>query len=341
MAGTTGIATLEANYNTITLTQTLAGEASGIVTQNLSNGSTVTMNYNTISYGTFASTSQSNMFANFGNAVNFSFVGNQNNGVINKTGAGNFYCLNGGGSSPNANEIIANNTFDSITVAGNINLYGIHVSTAATATRQAYNNTVSNFTGGTGTTYGLSFQTCLSQQVYNNTVRDITVGGTTYGLYFSGNNPTVYNNTVSNITTAGQNLAGIYNQGAQTTNCYKNQVYNLTSTYSGASTMTVCGIQVLSGTVGNYVYNNFISEIKVPNATVATNALFGINASASSGKIGIYYNTIYLNSTGIVTPTFRSFGIFSNTGNTSDLRNNIIVNTSVGNPVAYGKAQMH
>ena len=339
-AGATGIGIIIANNNTITLSQAGITEASGIVIQSLSNGSSVTMNYNTISYGTFASTAQSNMFANFGNAVNFSFVGNQNNGVVNKTGAsGNLYCLNAGGSSPNANEIISDNTFDSITVSGSSTLYGIHVSTAATATRQAYNNTVSNLTGGTGTTYGLSFQTCLSQQVYNNIVSNITAGGTTYGLYFSGNNPTVYNNNVYNITTANQTLVGIYDNGSQSTNCYKNQVYNLTSNYSGASTMTVCGIQVLSGTVGNYVYNNFISDIKVPNATVATNALFGINASASGAttKIYLYYNTIYLNSTSTGT-SYKSYAIFSNAGHQAELKNNIAVNTSNGNAVAYGRS---
>ncbi len=329
---------LLANNNTIALSQAGTQEASGIFIQSLSTGSTVAMNYNTISYGTFASTSQSNMFANFGQAVNFSFVGNQNIGIVNKTGAsGNLYGLNNTGGSANGVEIIANNTFDSITVAGSSTLYGIHVSTNSTASREAYNNTISDFTGGTGTTYGLSFQTCLSQQVYDNTVSNITAGGTTYGLYFSGNNPTVYDNTISNITTSNQQLVGIYDGGSLTTNCYKNQVYNLSSTYSSTATMNVSGIQVAAGTVGNYVYNNFISDIKVPNATVTNNALFGINASASGAttKIRLYYNTIYLNSTGT---GYKSYAIFSNAGHNAELRNNIAVNTSGGNAVAYGRS---
>ena len=324
------------NNNNITIGISATGAVNSISIAPIS--TSITVNNNTFSFGTFASTTGSQIISIAQNAPVVTITGNSNSGTITKTGVGQLNCINYSGSPTNGVVTIANNNFSNISLAGTSVFNGIFASGSSTATLQTYNNTISNITAGSGNTYGINLSTALVHQVYNNTVNNITATGPFYGISFSGTNPTVYNNTVYSITTSFQTMAGIYNQGSGTTNCYKNQVYNLTSTYSGTSTMSVAGIQVTSGNPGNYVYNNFVSDIKIPNVTVTSNALYGIYVSASNAtnKIGLYYNTVYLNSTGA--PAYRSFGIFSNAGSTSDLRNNIVVNTSTGTPIAYGRS---
>jgi hypothetical protein len=339
-AGTTGVSTMDANNNVITLSQAGTGEATGIQFQSSQTGSTTNMNNNTISYGTFASTSNSNMFANFSSANTVTMNNNQNSGAVSKTGAsGNLIGLMYQGFPTNGNIIITGNTFDSITVAGTAQLTGINASGSNTNTQQIDNNTVTYLTGVNGTMNGITLSTALNSLVYNNSVNNLTTSGTgsVTGLGWGGNNATVYNNNVNTVTSGGTTVVGMSNTSSQATSCYKNSVYNLTSTSTGA-TASLSGIQVTGGSTYNNVYNNYISDLKVPNTTSVGNALFGINCSASgsSTKIGVYHNTIYLNSTGA--SAYRSFGIFSNSGHQSDIRNNIVVNTSTGNPVSYGRS---
>ncbi|NWG28818.1 MAG: hypothetical protein HXY48_09830 [Ignavibacteriaceae bacterium] len=323
------------NNNNITISTSATGAVSSINIAPIS--TSVTVSNNTFSFGSFTSTASSQIINVAQNTPTVTITGNQNSGAITKTGVGQLNCINYFGSPVNGVVTIANNNFSNISLTGTSVFNGILASGSSTATIQTYNNTISNITIGTGTSYGIQLSTALVHQAYNNTIHDITAGGILYGISFSGTNPSVYNNTVYNLTTSGATLIGINDQGSQTTNCYKNQIYNLTSTYSSTAAMNVSGIQITTGTVGNYVYNNFISDIKIPNATVTTNALFGINASASgaTAKIRLYYNTIYLNSTGT---GYKSYAIFSNSGHNAELRNNIAVNTSGGFAVAYGRS---
>ncbi|MBP9581652.1 MAG: hypothetical protein IT276_10445, partial [Ignavibacteriaceae bacterium] len=236
------------------------------------------------------------------------------------------YCYYNFGSPASGTETITNNNFSNITVStGSSGLYGIYTNTAVGQNRVASNNIVSNLNHlGTGAVYGLYALSTNSNQVDNNTVHTLSGGGTLYGLYFSGTNPTVYNNNVYNLTTSGTTLYGLYNSGTGTTNCYKNQVYNLTNNNASA---TLYGFYITTGT-SNYVYNNFVSDLKAPNSASLT-GLVGMYVSAGT-SIGLYYNTIFLNATS-VGANFSASGIYASSTPTVDLRNNIVANLSTPN----------
>uniref|UniRef100_A0A7V3E778 Choice-of-anchor D domain-containing protein n=1 Tax=Ignavibacterium album TaxID=591197 RepID=A0A7V3E778_9BACT len=317
----------------------LANTSASSTTQYIYNSNTVTsetFDNNTFAAGTISSTGTVYLIYASSGTPNKSISGNQVSGAISRTGAsGSFYCYYNFGSPASGTETLANNNFSNISVSGTSSLYGIYTNTATGQNRLCYNNTVSNLTGGTGSTYGIYALSTTSNQVYNNTVSNITAGGTVYSLYFSGTNPVVYNNLVYNISTNGTALYGIYNSGSGTTNCYKNQVYNLTCSNASA---TLYGFYITTGTA-NYVYNNFVSDLKTPSSG-STTGLAGMYISGGT-SIGLYYNTIFLNASSTGT-NFGSSGIYASTTPTVDLRNNVVVNLSTpagtGLTVAYRRS---
>ncbi|MDP2366218.1 MAG: hypothetical protein Q8M94_20900, partial [Ignavibacteria bacterium] len=195
--------------------------------------------------------------------------------------------------------------------------YGILSTTGASHTHNIFNNTIRDFTGGTGTVYGVH-RTLASGSIYGNSVYNLTGGATIWGLCNgSGNNY-----------------------------IYKNSIYNLTSTSTGTTAGLVSGIYI-SGATNHYLYNNFMSDLKAPAAT-GTDAVRGINSIAATApsNIGLFYNTIFLNASSTGT-NFGSSGIFVTTSTTAttaalDLRNNIVVNNSTavgtGLTVAYRRS---
>jgi len=337
MFGTTssGVGDYTCNNNTISLTMAGTTEATHIYATGTVNSFTI--NNNTFSYGTFASTIASYCIYASTATNTVTISGNQTSGAISKTGAGTFYFYYNFGSPTGGTETITNNTFSNFTATtGSSALYGIYSNTAVAQNRVCSNNTTSNLThSGTGLIYGLTAMSGGTNQVNDNNVYSITGGGTIYGLYFTGTNPTVYNNNVYNITTSGTTLYGIYDAGTGTTNCYKNQVYNL---IGNNASPTLYGFYITTGTA-NYVYNNFISDLRTPIANSIA-ALAGMYISGGT-SIGLYYNTIYLNATSSGT-NFGSYGIYSSTTPTVDLRNNIVVNVSTPNgtgaAVAYRRS---
>ncbi|NWG27955.1 MAG: choice-of-anchor D domain-containing protein, partial [Ignavibacteriaceae bacterium] len=313
---------------------TMANNAASSATYYIYNANTVTTanyNNNTFAAGTLSSTGTVYLiYASSGTPI-VNVSGNQTSGSITRTGAsGSFYCYYNLGSPASGTETLSNNNFSNISVTGSSLLYGIYSNTATGQNRVSYNNTISNWTGGTGSCYAIYHLSTTSNTIYNNSIHDITTGGTFYGLYFTGTNPTVYGNNVYNITTTGTTLYGIYDAGTGTTNCYKNQVYNLTA---NNATATLYGFYISTGT-SNYVYNNFVSDLKTPilNSTTLT----GMYISGGT-FIGLYYNTIYLNATSSGT-NFGSNGIYASTTPTVDLRNNVVVNASTPNGTGFSIA---
>ncbi len=315
---------------------TLANISTSSATQYLYSSnlaSSNTFSNNTFAAGTISSTGSVYLIYSSSATPVVSVSGNATSGAINRTGAsGSFYCYYNLGSPASGTETISNNNFSNITVTGTSSLYGIYSNTATGQNRVSNNNTISNWTGGTGSMYCLYHLSTTANQIYNNNIYDITTGGTFYGLYFSGTNPTVYNNNVYNITTSGTTLYGIYDAGTGVTNCYKNQVYNLTGTNAS---QTLYGFYITTGT-GNYVYNNFVSDLKAPNSASLT-GLVGMYVSGGT-SIGLYYNTVFLNATS-VGANFSASGIYASTTPTVDMRNNIVVNSST--PMGTGLAMAY
>ncbi len=310
--------------NTITLANTSASSATQFI-YNANAVTSTTFNNNTFAAGTISSTGTVYLIYNSSTTPLISVSGNQTSGTIIRTGAsGSTYCYYNLGSPTSGTETITNNNFSNIQVTGTSSLYGIYSNTATGQNRVLSGNTISNFTGGTGSLYCIYALSTTSNQIFGNSVNNITTGGTTYGLYFSGTNPTVYNNNVNTITTTGTTLYGIYDAGTGLTNCYKNQVYNFTVNNLNP---VLYGIYITTGTT-NYVYNNFVSDLKTPLANAGI-PLAGIYASGGT-SIGLYYNTIYLNATSSGA-LFGSAGIYASTTPTLDMRNNIVVNLSTPN----------
>jgi hypothetical protein len=233
-------------------------------------------------------------------------TGNSLEGVLNRTATtGATYCYYNNGS-PTGTENIFGNVFDSISVtATTAAVYGLLSTTGSAHTHHFYNNIISDFTvTGTGTVYGIH-RTLASGSVYGNTIKNLTSGGTIWGL----------------------------SNGTGNAHIYKNNVYNLTSTSTGSTAGLVSGIY-FSGLTNDYVYNNFISDLKAPAAS-GTDIIRGINciATTATTNLGLYYNTIYLNasSTGANFGTSGIFHTYSATATTAalDMRNNIVVNNSI------------
>jgi len=318
---------------------TLANNSTSSYTYFIYNDNDVTSedySNNTFAAGILSSTGNVYLIYTSNNTPDKTISGNSISGTINRTGSsGKFYCYYNFGSPTSGTETIQNNNFSNITLSGSSSFYGIYTYTATGQNRVCSGNTVSNITSGTGYTYLIYVLSTTSNQVYNNTIQGITAGGTVYGLYFTGTNPTVYGNNVYNITTSSTTIYGIYDGGTGTTNCYKNQVYNLTCNNSSA---TLYGIYITAGT-SNYVYNNFVSDLKTPSSG-STTGLVGIYVSGGT-TVGLYYNTVYLNASSTGT-NFGSSAIYASTTPTVDLRNNIFVNVSTPNgtglTVAYRRS---
>ncbi|MCX6166275.1 MAG: right-handed parallel beta-helix repeat-containing protein, partial [Ignavibacteriae bacterium] len=294
----------------------------------------ITINNNTFSYGTFASTTTTYMIYASTATNNVTISGNGTSGTINKTGVGSFYCYYNLGSPTGGTETFTNNNFSNITVTGTSALYGLYSNTTVSANRVCSGNTISNWTVGTGTTYTIYLASTTTNQIFNNNIYNISAGGLIYGLYFTGTNPSVYNNNVYGLTTsAASTIYGIYNGGTGITNCYRNKVYNLTG--NNASSVTY-GLYITTGTT-NYNYNNYISDLKVPTGNAGI-PIAGIWVNGGT-MVGLYYNTVYLNatSTGVL---FGVRGIYASTTPTLDMRNNVVVTTSTPNGTGLNVAFM-
>lgn len=232
-----------------------------------------------------------------------------------------------------------------------------------------YSNNINSFSkSGSGSLYGIRTYTGIID-VHHNTLNNLNASATAsyvYGIY-NISIPTTdyyYFNTIQNLNNAGQGMVeGIHLYGATSgricrdnvvsqlysadstvvgmylgvgkSSVYRNKIYNLQSSSPGSISF-VSAIQIMSGNKTE-IYNNFISEIKAPslNSASAIRAIYLANATTDTTLI--YYNSIFLNATG-VGATFGNSGIYFSNNSRPDLRNNIIVNKSNAKGTAYAAA---
>ncbi|MFN3951391.1 MAG: beta strand repeat-containing protein, partial [Thermaurantimonas sp.] len=270
-------------------------------------------------------------------------------GSTGGTTIGIFVSQGTGGMTINVN----NNTVSNMSIDGSgltSTMYGIQT---PTGTITVNNNNVYNLqcvkASGTGVLYGIyNLASPTNETINNNNVYNLTHNGTgiIYGIYHftTTGTRTMSGNTVYNITGAGLTVAGIAT-GSSSPSVFNNRIYNIQST--NANSPTVSGI--FQGSIGTSgfanIYNNYISEIKAPNAstnTATAPAVRGINitTTTTTTNVYVYYNTIYLDGTSGGT-NFGSACIFhtaSATATTANLlmRNNIFVNAT--SPKGTGKA---
>ncbi|MFZ4399674.1 MAG: BNR-repeat neuraminidase N-terminal domain-containing protein [Bacteroidales bacterium] len=242
---------------------------------------------------------------------------------INIPGTGNLYGMDAG-SALYIN--IFNDTLYNLTKSGNSNLYTLQ---ARTGTLSIHNNKLHdiNITTGSGTLYGIiDVSSPTNETYYSNTISDFNHlgNGDVYGmhLYTTGGTRSTFLNIIHSLTSAGGSVTGMYHD-LSTPNIYKNNIYDLTST---TTTGMVNGVTINGGN-NIYLYNNFISDLKTPQAT-GTNAIKGINKASSGNIFYCYNNSIYINASSNSTTTFGTSGIFADTYYNTELKNNIVINNS-------------
>ena len=203
----------------------------------------------------------------------------------------------------------------------NISLYGEGtISNGLSSGGQVINNLVHNikFTCNGSTTGSMSLNGIIAgRETADANTPQLVTGNQVYDLsQVSGNKGTI---------------SGIYSSGADLQcSIYKNNIYNLYCTNTGT---TIYGVY-LTNSAGaiKTLYDNTISDLRATNSAL-TNAIIGV-FTGINGTYNCYYNTIFLNTNSTAT-TFGTTAFYASTGGTLDLRNNIIVNTSIPNGGAY------
>ena len=271
----------------------------------------------TTHYGIYASTATNGNTEIFNNTI--TMVNNSTvYGIYNSSGT------SGGGNTVS----IHDNTITNCTVTGT--LYGIYF-TASASNGLVYGNTFSS-SSCTSTLYGFYLNTSPTGTSlwYDNTLSNLTTTGasTVYGLYHTLATTTTgatYGNTVSGLTSSGGSgsVYAVYLGSGLTHDVYKNNIFDISS-----ATGLVRGMYLTSSTTTN-IYNNFISDVKSPGGTAGgtSPSVVGIWNGATSGAVNMYYNTVYLDASSTST-SFGSAAVYSETGSTTEYRNNVFVNVS-------------
>ncbi len=322
------------NNNTISINCSNAVNVYGIYSSFGASGATntISINNNTIQNCVYSGVNGCTFYGVFNSITGSSslpaMVNINNNNIhdITAQGTGYLYALEAGSAS---NLNINGNQIYNITKSGNANLYGI---TGHTGTITINNNSIHDLTTttGTGYIYGLYDNASPANETYTNNIISNLIHNSTgevYGMYLNtaaGTRNCSFN-TIHGLSSAGGAVSGMY-QAYSTPFINGNNIYDLTSTTSAG---IVNGIYIDGGT-NPVVSNNFISDLKTPQAT-NTNAIRGIYKR--SGNVGYcHYNTIYLDASSSSTSTFGTSGIYADTYWNVELKNNIVVNTSI--PVA-------
>ena len=325
---------------------------------NTSNNSNVDLYNNTVNIVYTGTGTFYGIYDNRGNTFTSATVMNDYNNTVSNcsyatatSGTCYYMYFNGGASICNVyGNIVTNNTYGSSSTVSTGTIYGIYFNGCQNTTGivSFYNNQYTNNSRiqsvlGSGTNYYLYLNGGGSQSdIYNNTV-DNNIGasnGTTAGMYIL-NNPTgnknIDGNTITNILSAYGAIYGIYTGNSYGTSIYKNKIQNLNA---NGATSSIYGINLSSlVSPGNmYCYNNFIGDLKTP-ATSTANAIYGIYGNATSvTNLGIYYNTVYINASSTGT-NFGTMGLYLSANPTSiEVKNNIIVNTSVASGTGFTTA---
>jgi hypothetical protein len=277
------------------------------------------------------------------------------NFVIGAEGEGNIIKNFGGGAASTSNginimyhnnESISYNTINN-TDGGNTGFTsfgnGILLNTGKAVTCRVSYNTIS-LTTLSGAKYLYLIQVNVgdaasSVTINNNTFQDCVNNST--GAFSAIQHGTaaginIYSNTFTNLTSAAS--ISVINQSAGTVNnqIYNNTISNITTT---GATSTIYGISIAKGP--NTVYNNLIYDLNSTSSSTTADAIRGISitSTTASSTIGLYNNTIYLNSMtgGADFWTSCVYHTYNATATTAslDMRNNILVNTST--PSGAGK----
>jgi hypothetical protein len=354
---TTTFSATSNDFNTFGHTVAATGAISFIIQQG--NPLTTNINGNTFTNMSVNTTGTINFFTFAQALISGASLSISNNNVVTgftRTSAGATTVWLSNASSVNgSSHAINNNNFSNFTLTGVSAFTGISDTDGASSTngpsKNVNGNTFSNIVTGGATVTPMSVNfSGANSNVNNNTISIISSGNALIGLLLGTSNQatlTAQGNNVNNLTsTAGASVIGI-SAGATVSLVSKNKISDLTGSLAGA--VQISGIAVVNVAANSNVTvsNNLIGNL---NATASTsaNGVIGINlpGSATTSTFNVFYNSVYLNA-GASGAGFGSSGIStvaSGTSTTSalNLRNNVIVNTSIFNgaglTVAYRRS---
>ena len=312
--------------------------------QNFNNNTFTNMSVNTTGTITFFSFAPSLI-----STASMSLSGNSIVTGFTRTGVGATTVWSSNASSAAGSiETNNNNNFSNISLTGASAFTGISNTDGGTPTKSVNGNTFSNITTGAGTVTPMSVNfSAAGSTVNNNTITGITTSNSITALLLGSSNAglTASGNTIDPITSGGTSVIGI-STASPSIALSKNKIYDLSGTAAGS---VVSGIAVTTSTSSSTVTlsNNLIGNLTAPAATGA-NAVIGINltGSAATSAFNVFYNTVYLNNTtsgaGFGSSGISALASATATTSTLNLRNNVIVNTSVQNgaglTVAYRRS---
>ncbi|MFY9309114.1 MAG: PKD-like domain-containing protein [Bacteroidia bacterium] len=261
-------------------------------------------------------------------------------GYHNMGAGGVVYFYNSYSLSPSSvTETNSSNNFTNLVFMGATDINGWRTSDGPFSSpgprKTVTNNVFRSISTGTGNITVLnvaySDNTYASNNVSGNIISGVATAGDITGIVSASGNQNFFNNTVDSVLSSGSaTVTGIAITGGVTQNVSKNKLYSLANTdVAGA----VDGILVSSGTTVN-VSNNIIGDLRT-TASAFTDAIRGISVTntSSNSVVNVYYNTVHINATSTGT-NFGTTGIYHSASTTAttgtlNLRNNIIVNTSV------------
>jgi len=343
--------------NNITGPSAGSGQCSGIQA-GTANNSSIDIYNNTISIDYNGTGNFFGIYDARGNSFTGATVANIYNNTISNCTFPNpnkptcqYLYINGGAAICNCyNNIVSGNTCGSATAASTGTIAGIYDNSDQNTAGivSFHDNQVTNITriqsslGAAPTYYIYVNGGGTDCDMYNNIVDNCVVAssGACYGLYALNTGQglkNIYNNTVTNLINSYGTVEGLTTANGIGVSLYNNKIMNITAL--GASS-TIIGINLSTLQVlGNmFCYNNYVGDLKAPASTLSY-AINGIKGNGSNAAfMGIYNNTIYLNATSTGT-NFGSFGIYLYyLPTTIELKNNIIVNTSVANGTGFTAA---
>lgn len=228
----------------------------------------------------------------------------------------------------------SNNNFSNITVTGATTIAGWVRTDAGAGEKNIENNTFSNWSGGTSAITVMNVNLSgSSSHVSGNILSNISGASTINGISTAAGEDYIHNNTISGLYSTGASIVTAINVTAGTIKrIYRNKIYDLQANNAGGSVngITISGSALPAASI----YNNLIGDLKAPSASSSSDAIRGINITATTANatFNVYYNTVYLNATSTGT-NFHTSCIYhasSATATTAvlNLRNNSLTNLS-------------
>ena len=310
-----------------------------------------TFNNNTFSNISVNTTGEVLFFRYVNNMLPGASLSISNNAIVGgftRTGVGTttVWAVSSTSSVNGTTHTITGNNFSNISLAGASEFTGFRDwdgNASGGPTKTITGNTFSNITTGAQLVTPLSVDFAgPSSTVSNNTISGITTTLTTgvSAMLFlgSGNKTglTCSSNVIGGVSAASPFLYGIQNAASNVT-IAKNRIHGL-STSSTTFSGWVTAIQVQTTTASSTVTvaNNLVGNLNAP-ASTNPNGVIGINMSgnAASSSFRVYYNSIFLNATtsgaGFGSSGIQAAGSSTVTTSVLDMRNNVVVNTSIQN----------